>query len=152
MESVWPPKRILVPIDFSELSGHGLRYGAGLARDTGAELVVVHVGAFIPLLGAPGPEAGEIAALYYADSLKEQKRLAKEALEAQVEPLLGQVPIETIYCEGDPALAVADIVKSSNIDLIVIGSHGRSGIRRALMGSVAEKICRHADCAVTVVR
>jgi universal stress protein A len=152
MESVWPPKRILVPIDFSELSGHGLRYAASLARDCGAELLVVHVGAFIPLLAAPGPEAGQIAALYYADSLLEQQRVAKEELTSRVAPLLGDVPVDTFYTEGDAALAVADLVEERSIDLVVVASHGRSGVSRALMGSVAERICRHASCAVTVVR
>lgn len=128
---------IMVPIDFSEQSRHALEHAASLARESGATLLVVHVKE--PPHYFPPTGSG-----IYADPnhTKEGKRLADFVPRG-----LG------VHCEyqiriGDPADEIVKVVEDEDVDLIVMGTHGRSGISRMLMGSVAEAVVRQAPCPV----
>lgn len=131
-------KKILFPTDFSTCSDAGLAHATSLARDTGATLLIVHV--------AEPPAAYGGGEMYYGVPEPDTKALAK-MLEAVV-PTDPSVRYEHRLLTGDPANEVVELAKEENVDMIVIGTHGRTGLRRLLMGSVAEAIVRRAACPV----
>jgi nucleotide-binding universal stress UspA family protein len=143
-------KRILVPVDFSEFGKHALRYGCEFARRFGADLHLLHVleDAY-PMV----PEAGMLLPAQ-TDYLAELRVSAQKAIEKLPEGDwangIGEVirHVET----GTPFLEVIRYARAHDIDLIVIGTHGRSGLVHMLMGSVAEKIVRKSPCPVLTVR
>lgn len=134
--------RILVPIDFSPYSDAALSLATSLARDGGGTLVLAHV-EVIPLSAAGGEY------LYAIPEPPTEELLDK--LE-HVMPPDSHVPVERRLLAGDPADAIIRLAESENIDLIVMGTHGRRGLRRLLMGSVAEAVVRAAPCPVLTVK
>ena len=135
--------KILVPVDFSEGSDLALDWATVLARDTGATLLLVHVEA-IPLTDAGGGE------FIYAVPEPPTQELA-ERLE-KVLPKDPQVPFLHRMLTGDPARSILRTAESEDVDLIVMGTHGRRGLSRLLMGSVAEEVVRKAPCPVLTVK
>jgi nucleotide-binding universal stress UspA family protein len=135
-------KKILFPTDFSHCSDAALPVATSLARDTGARLLIAHVEE--PPMAYGGGE------MYYGmpDPVTEDLR----AMLLKVVPTDPQVAYEHHLIVGDPAVAIADLAKSDGVDLIVMGTHGRTGLRRLLMGSVAEAIVRRAPCPVFVLK
>jgi universal stress protein A len=131
-------KKILFPTDFSGPSDAGLAYATSLARDCGAKLVVLHVEE--PPMAYGGGE------MYYG--LPEPDTKALEEMLHAVVPLVSDVPCEHHMVPGDPAVEIAQFAKDEDIDLIVMGTHGRTGLRRLVMGSVAEAVVRRAHCPV----
>jgi nucleotide-binding universal stress UspA family protein len=131
-------KKILFPTDFSHFSNEGLKLATSLARDNDATLFIVHVQE--PSTAYAGGE------MYYGLSEPNTHRLQ--------EMLKGVVPDDpAVSCEhrliiGDPALALVRFAKDEAMDLIVMGTHGRRGVMRMLMGSVAEVVVRRAPCPV----
>jgi nucleotide-binding universal stress UspA family protein len=140
------PKQILVPTDLSEGAEQALAYACELARALGAQLHLLNaVG--IPSLGVP--ELGIALTSSVVDQLVVENeaalaRLARTKCSAQ----LGQVLVKA----GDARDVINQTAKELGIDLIVMGTHGRRGISRALLGSVAETVVRSAPCAVLTVR
>lgn len=142
--------KILVPLDFSEFGKHALRYGCEFARRFGAELHLLHVVEDIyPMV----PEAGMLLPVQ-GDYLAELQASARKALEKLPETEWSQGIAEIIrHVEtGTPFLEVIRYAKAHEIDLIVVGTHGRTGLVHMLMGSVAEKIVRKSPCPVLTVR
>ncbi|MFO0846124.1 MAG: universal stress protein [Gemmataceae bacterium] len=140
-----PIQTILHATDFSPCSDLALQVAGSLARDYGARLVILHVGS-PPLshLGGPTP-APPLAEEWGREDLERQLR-------QRVVPNLGQGPEHRLeYAESvsDEILRVADEVRS---DLIVLGTHGRKGLSRLLMGSAAEQVLRRARCPVLTIR
>ncbi len=131
-------KKILFPTDFSTCSDAGLAHATALARDTGATLLIAHV--------AEPPAAYGGGEMYYGVPEPDTRALAK-MLEAVV-PTDSKVPYEHRLLTGDPAHEIVELAKDQRVDMIVIGTHGRTGLRRLLMGSVAEAIVRRATCPV----
>jgi nucleotide-binding universal stress UspA family protein len=132
---------ILHPTDFSEQSDNAFRLATSLARDYGARLVVVHVGrspVVMPLTGVvpPDPEA-------YRKELAANLR-QYQAPGIRVEPRL--------LLDGDPAGGILQIARECQCDLIVMGTHGRTGLGHLLMGSVAEQVVRKAPCPVLTIK
>jgi nucleotide-binding universal stress UspA family protein len=143
-------RRVLVPVDFSEFGKHALKYGCEFARRFGAELHVVHVVEDIyPMV----PEAGMLLPAQ-GDYLAELQNSARKALEhvPQADWCTGIGDVVRSVETGAPFLEVIRYAREKEIDLIVIGTHGRSGLVHMLMGSVAEKIVRKAPCPVLTVR
>ena len=135
-------RKILVPIDYSETSNRAFHLACSLARDHGAQLVVLHVAA--PLVSGyaggvllPPPEG-------YLDEL----RAKLSGLQAR-DP---KVWVEHRLVEGDPASEILRVASEPRCDVIVMGTHGRTGLGRLLMGSVAEQVVRNAPCAVLTVK
>ena len=125
---------ILHPTDFSECSGHALQLACSLARDHGARLIVLHV--------MPVP-------------LVQEKRLYREEMTSELNRLgapEAQVRVEHRLEEGDAATQILRVAQEMGCDLIVLGTHGRTGLGRLLMGSVAEQVLRTASCPVLTVR
>jgi nucleotide-binding universal stress UspA family protein len=139
---VFPLCTILHPTDFSERSELAFQVADTLARDTTARLIVLHVG--------PPTELGSGEALVSA-AVKEQKDRLWARL-VRYQPSSPSIGVEYQLVEGDPAQEIVRLAKTLPCDLIVMGTHGRTGLGRALLGSVAEAVLRHAPYPVLTVK
>ena len=142
-----PPKTILVPTDFSEPAQKALDYSVELAEKLGAKVKVIH--AFeLPLVGFPDGTMTITAEMATRITVAAQR-----ALDDIVAKYEGRdVELETSLVQGDPREAVAESAKKLGADLIVMGTHGRRGIARALIGSVAESVVRTSSIPVLTLR
>ena len=131
-------KKILFPTDFSHTGDAALALATSLTRDTGATLLIVHA--------EEPPTAYGGGELYYGIPEPATEDLRK--MLHKIEPTDPAVPFEHRLITGDPAHAVVRLAKEEEVDMIVIGTHGRTGLARMLMGSVAEAIVRRAECPV----
>jgi universal stress protein A len=142
-------KRILSPTDFSDYSNRGTEYASSLAKQFGAELHVLHVlqdmVAMVPEPGMAFPPPGD-----YMEELTESAERALTRLPGGDAAEGLTVVRETR--QGPPFLEIIRYAKEHDIDLIVIGTHGRSGLAHVLLGSVTEKVVRKAPCPVLTVR
>ena len=142
--------RILVPTDFSEPSDAALAYARVLAEKFGASLHVLHVFESPFVAGAVSPE------VFVDDSPAVQAQLLEEAknrLQHRVSAAdRANYAATTEIVGGHSARAIVDYAIERKMDLIVMGTHGRSGVAHLLMGSVAEKVVRTAPCPVMTVR
>ena len=132
---------ILVPVDFSEYQQTVLDLAMSLARASNAKLVIVHV-------ADPARTYGESSV--YAGVADPQREVMEEKLR-EVRPPSPEVAFEHRYLRGAPADAIVDCAKELNADLIVMRTHGRTGVSRVLMGSVAEAVNREAPCPVMTI-
>ena len=142
---VKPFHHALVPTDFSESAMHALDLAAALVEPTGS-IVLLHV------IEVPAAYAAEVLV---ADFARDLDNHAAAALDTEVERIrrTTRVRVEVRSLCGSPgAQVLAALDADGSVDLVIMGSHGRTGIKRALMGSVAEKIVRHARCPVLVAR
>jgi universal stress protein A len=135
-------RSILHPTDFSTYSENAFQLALTLARDYEARLVVVHV--------APAPLAVYGNGLYVPLPANFDEGL-KEKLNEFVAKAC-EVPLEKKLYEGDPATEILRAAREFKSDLIVLGTHGRTGLGRLLMGSVAEQVVRKAPCPVLTVK
>ena len=143
-------ERILCPTDFSDFSRRALRRALTLASWFEARVTALHVVLREPLV-LPGDAYGAYLPattdLVRAEREKDAKELARF-----VEPFLGEgVPIETALAEGDPSREIPAAAAALPADLVVMGTHGRSGFEHLLLGSVTEKVLRRAPCPVLTV-
>jgi nucleotide-binding universal stress UspA family protein len=142
------PQRILVPTDLSDFAGTALRWAGMLQLRLGARLTIVYANEpYVPFDAIEGP-----AAYVLQHDPRFRERLTSE-LHDHVErflPGLGDAA-ETKVVDQAPAQAILETAESIQADLIVMGTHGRTGWRRTLLGSVAEKVVRHADRPVLCV-
>ena len=135
-------KRVLVPTDFSRASRTALRYGVALARPFKAQLHLLHV----PEL--PGTDGVHPFGLF-----ETMRRATRERLRAQLtEAERRELKPERAMRLGEPSEEIVDYALKGDIDLVVMGTHGRQGVARMLVGSVAEKVVRRAPCSVLSVR
>ncbi|HEY3821497.1 MAG TPA: universal stress protein [Polyangiaceae bacterium] len=132
-----PFRRILVPIDFTEVSTHALDWAIELAASVGASITVLHSYA-IPVVGFP--DGALIPTPQIATSMADA---ARKALDAAVAARRGgPVELDTLLREGEAWEAIVTAADEIDADLIVVGTHGRHGLARALLGSVAEHVVR----------
>jgi nucleotide-binding universal stress UspA family protein len=136
------PYTILFPTDFSPQSQTALELATSLARERNATLLIVHA------QEPPMPFGG--GEFYYSQTEFEDKR-ALQLLKTIV-PANPTVPFEHRLVQGDPADAILKLADEEQVDLIVMPTHGRTGLLRLLMGSVAEAVVRQADCPVLTVK
>lgn len=133
-------KKILCPVDFSESSEAALAYASSLAKESGAELHIVYVYeetiAYTEGLGSYVPPA---------DLGPDKERLLA------IQPTC-EVPVQHKFIVGHPADTLVDYAADNEIGLIVMGTHGRTGLSRLLMGSVAEAVVRRATCPVLTIK
>ena len=142
---MFQPRRILCPTDFSENAGYALSVALDLARQNHATLVLLHVA---ESLGPEGVSFGEATTWLQPEAKVDR---LKEQLHAQV-PADAGVRVEFLLREGDAARAIKEVVAAEGCDLVVIGTHGRTGLGHLLMGSRAEQIVRSAPCPVLVLK
>ncbi len=133
--------RVLVGIDFSESSEKALRHAIAISRSYGAKFYFVHVVGSLGFAMA-GPDA--TAAAEEASS-RDMQRL--EAYLLQTGALAG-IRYQAIVCQGETWHELQRIAEEQKVDLIVVGTHGRTGLRKIALGSVAEAVFRHAMCPV----
>jgi len=124
-------RKILYPTDFSSYSNQAYFHAVALAENHGAQLTVLYV--------YNDARGGEDRA-YWQDQLE------------QIRPVDPGIVVRHVLLEGDPASEIVRYARESGTDLIVMGTHGRTGLERLLMGSVAEKVMREATCSVLVVK
>jgi nucleotide-binding universal stress UspA family protein len=145
--------------DGSEEAGLAARTAAALAEKIGSELHVVHVFGIIPwypaypdTTGFDGPEVEE--PIFEEDLERSSEQRAKELLDAEVEKIraFGGSLAQAHLTEGGVSQEIVALAEEIGVGLVVMGSRGQGGIRRALMGSVSESVVRHAHCPVMVVR
>src|SRR5215475_13142985 len=122
-------RNILYPTDFSPYSTQAYFHAVALAESHGASLTVLFV--YAPSAGTPDPAGGNAA----------DPRHWREQLE-QIRPVNENIPVHHVFLEGDPATEIIRYAADAGVDLIVMGTHGRTGLERLLMGSVAEKVMR----------
>jgi universal stress protein A len=142
-------KTVLVPTDFSEASESALRYGKAMAEAFGASLHVVHV--MEDLL------AHAWAAEVYVSSMPQLRDEIEKESRQRLVALLGdderqRLRAETALLAGNPFIEIIRYAKAHDVDLIVMGTHGRGPIAHMLLGSVAEKVVRKSPCPVLTVR
>jgi len=131
-------KQILYATDFSSYSNQAYFHAVALAQSHGATLTILYV--YSPSHGTPEVQVQGENRQYWRDQLQ------------QIRPVDPKIPVRHVFLEGDPATEIVRIATESGMDLIVMGTHGRSGLERLLMGSVAEKVMRDAPCSVLVVK
>lgn len=132
-------KKILYSTDFSSYSNQAYFHAVALAEAHGASLTVLYV--YVPDLLVPGvPREETVNRRYWQAQLE------------QIRPIDPKIPVHHVFLEGEPAAEIVRYAKDAGIDLIVMGTHGRTGLERLLMGSVAEKVMREAPCSVLVVK
>lgn len=134
-------KKILYPTDFSSYSNQAYFHAVALAENHRASLTIIFV--YAPGFGeasgrAKLPEHLERA--YWQSQLE------------QIRPVNPRIPVHHVLLQGDPAAEIVRYSHDARIDLVVMGTHGRTGMERQLMGSVAEKVMRDAQCSVLVVK
>jgi nucleotide-binding universal stress UspA family protein len=144
-----PMSRLLVPTDFSDCAERSLLYAVELAKELNARLTLLHVYR-VPTY--PVPDGG--AAYLQPDSLALFLARIDDAL-ARLKAIVvtdnDDIPVELRAEEGVPAEEIVRIAEDGNYDAIVIGTHGRGGLRHMIMGSVAERVVRAAPCPVITI-
>ena len=132
-------KKILAPTDFSELSAKGLRYACQTAQEVGAEVVILNV---VML-----DETNRVS----KQEMEQHKQRLAEFVAANIADLGGPLKIQQRVDLGQPYSAIVACAENENIDLIIMSSHGRTGLSRMLIGSVTDKVLRGSPCPILVV-
>jgi nucleotide-binding universal stress UspA family protein len=135
--------RVLVPTDGSEEVERAVEHAVGVAEVHGATLHALYVLSTEAYAGLPMETSWESV-----DSLLREDG---EAAVERVRELAGDVPVETAVVEGKPSREIVDYAEREDCDLVVMGTHGRGGIDRLLLGSVAESVIRSSSVPVTAV-
>jgi nucleotide-binding universal stress UspA family protein len=133
------PKRILVPFDFSDPSRAALRQASDIAETTAARLIVLYADRFFAGNEAPPEE-------FAGKSITEKKQLAEKYLRIEIDKAVSSaVPTDSLVVMDDPIPAILNAVITKGIDWIVMGTHGRRGLSRLVLGSVTESVMRQTD-------
>jgi universal stress protein A len=144
--SIFKLKKILVPVDFSECSKKALQYAIAFARQFGASLTLLHV----VQINFVGGEFGSIDYPLLETELKESRsKLLDRLVRDEID---GDVPANALMRVGQPLAEIVRAAKESDIDLIIISTHGHTGLKHVFLGSTAESVVRYAPCPVLTVR
>lgn len=140
--------KVLVPIDFSDYSKSALRYAITFAKQFNAELILVYV--VEPIIYPPDFSMGQIAiptvnTEWDERAREELNKLAKNEIPAELKS-------KTIIKTGKPFVEIIDTASEEDVDIIIIATHGHSGVEHILFGSTAEKVVRKAPCPVLTLR
>jgi nucleotide-binding universal stress UspA family protein len=140
--------KILVPVDFSAHSDEAIRVAADFSQRYDASVTLAHVYEIVAYALPDGYVLQTPAQL--ANLLTEfEKRLSEAKAQAIA---AGARRVETVQLQGAPATEIVDYARAQAFDLIVMGTHGRTGLGHALLGSVAERVLRHTPCPVLTVK
>ena len=143
-----PIQRIIAPTDFSEPAQAGIDAAEELAREFSAELVLVYAVPRIPLVPAPHG-AGAAGQVELEQQIRESADKALEQIAEKLRAEIGKIRYRVL--SGDPARQIVEAAGEEAADLIVMSTHGETGWRRFVSGSVAEKVVRLAECPVLAV-
>jgi nucleotide-binding universal stress UspA family protein len=139
-------KKILCPVDHSDCSKEALKYAVSFAMKDNSKLYLLHVidiRAFDESIDTMTPQIPDNETL---------KQLKTKLLDCIPEEIRDDMNVEALVVQGIPFVEIIGTAKANDIDMIVIGSHGRTGITHMMMGSVSEKVVRKAPCPVLTVR
>lgn len=137
-------KNILVATDFSEASEHALEYAAAIAQSNEGQIFVVHALAPEPRIAVPLDPLPLSLDKGFTTATESLQRLGSRGI-------LGRLPHEEILERGAPWDVVSKVIQRERIDLLVLGTHGRSGLSKLVLGSIAEELFRSAPCPVLTV-
>jgi nucleotide-binding universal stress UspA family protein len=141
-------KKILVPQDFSEYSLHALKYAVTFAELFKSELIVLHI--VEPIVYPADFSFGQVSIPAMEEEIrKHSEEQLTELVAREIPTGIKATPIIRI---GKPFIEIVEVAKSENTDLIVISSHGRTGMDHVLFGSTADKVVRKAPCPVLTIR
>jgi nucleotide-binding universal stress UspA family protein len=140
--------KVLVPIDFSDYSKSALKYAVNFAKIFKADMFLIYV--VEPIIYPPDFSMGQIAIPSVSTEWDERAREELDKL-AKTE-ISSDVNVKTIIKTGKPFVEIIDTATEENIDLIIIATHGHSGVEHILFGSTAEKVVRKAPCPVLTLR
>jgi universal stress protein A len=144
-----PFKKILCPTDFSDPSYEAFKTASELAVQFSAELCLVHVIGPIPTASAPGvAPAGFSVGVYQQELEKSAQRDLQKVID---EKMPQGIVARAIVAHGDAANEIVRVADEEDADIIIIATHGRTGWRHLVFGSVAERVVRHANCPVLTV-
>ena len=140
-------KNILFPTDLSAHSNWALAYASLFAAESGATLHILHVDDLHDL-SSNMTERGYVypAPWDHSDRVQVREELS------EIAPTMLGLPFKHHYLRGNPAQEIIEFAKSNGVDFIVMASHGRTGLARLVMGSVAEEVTRKAPCPVLIVK
>jgi nucleotide-binding universal stress UspA family protein len=147
MSAIVTPRRILVPWDFSDMSRRALDWALKLAGDWEATVLVLHVGPSTTAFLSPFPDL----AGFQMDAWQQARGRREEQAMERLQDALGAAA-SLPYTEADPVAAIEEAVEEEGIGLIVMGTHRREGVARAVLGSVSEVVNRHVDVPVLLVK
>ena len=138
---------IVVPVDFSGCSRAGLQYAIGFANEFGARIILLHATYLGYIYTTEGTAMYDVRAMQAA---------ARKSAERQMRQLVravkfGGVKFETVFTNGSPVLDICAYAEEHDVDLIITSTHGLTGLKHVLIGSIAERVVRHAPCSVLVV-
>jgi universal stress protein A len=140
-------KRILLPVDFSESSRKAMHYAISFARQFNAEVLLLHV---IEAALPPPPQTVAFDSIALNASLREE---AARHLSRWRKEIVSQASVKAVVRDGPNAYhEIVSAASENNVDLIILGTHGRTGVAHWFIGSTAERVVRHAPCPVLVVR
>jgi universal stress protein A len=139
-------RRILVPIDFSSCSKKALQYAIPFARQFGARLCLLYVGQGYYLVPELAP--ADLNTYKMSERADVAGKLASFAT-TEIPPTLA---VDILVRNGQPATEIANVARNIDADLIIISTHGYTGVKHVWFGSIAEQVVRHATCPVLVVR
>ncbi len=138
---------ILVPTDFSDYANHALAYASELAQTLQSRITLLHIFHVAPL------SLGDMPPAFLDTYLKELEADAQTSMQASLKWVQHDgLQVDTVIDHGIPFQAIVDTARDQQVDLIVMGTHGRTGLTHVLIGSVAEKVVRLAECPVLVTR
>lgn len=140
-------KRICCPVDFSDPSRSALESAVKLARHFGAELTIFHA---YQLPGYTLPEGSVVASPKMLQELSDSADRHLAEWKALAERL-GAPLVSTAKSVGEPAIEIVEFARETQQELLVLGTHGRTGLRHALVGSIAERVVRRAGCPVLTI-
>lgn len=140
--------KILVPIDFSDYSKSALRYAVNFAKLFNAEILLIYV--VEPVIYPPDFSMGQIAIPTVATEFDERAREELNKLAKNEIPQ--EIKVTTLIKSGKPFVEIIDTASEADVDLIIIATHGHSGVEHILFGSTAEKVVRKAPCPVLTLR
>ncbi len=143
-----PIKKILVPIDFSDYSKRALRYAIDFSKHFNSELILVSV--IEPMIYPADFSMGQVAIPATDQNLTE--RIENELKSLEENEIGNQVKSKRIIKSGKPFYEIVETAREEDVDLIIIATHGHTGVEHLLFGSTAEKVVRKAPCPVLTLR
>ncbi len=145
--------KILMPTDFSDFSKHALKYAESFASQYRAKLYLLHVISDIPDFSAFYLKHFPLENINEEEICREVENRVRSEMERLIsEDIKENIEVEPAVVVGVPSLEIINFAKEKSIDLIVIATHGRTGLKHVLFGSTAEKVVRGSPCPVMTVR
>ncbi len=140
--------KVLVPIDFSDYSKSALKYAVNFVKHFEAQLILVYV--VEPVIYPPDFSMGQIA--IPSVDVEMDKRAVEELNKLANQEIPGEIKVKSIVKTGKPFIEIIETAGEEDVDLIIIATHGHTGMEHILFGSTAEKVVRKAPCPVLTLR